>query len=398
MGLQPREIRPQPLTLLIHGATVYTPERTLPHGALLVENGRITAVDTAAALAAAPATTRRDAGGLLLAPGFIDLQINGGFGHDFTARPQTIWSVAERLPQFGVTAFLPTIISAPAATVRRAREALGGPAPAAFRGARPLGLHLEGPFLNPHKKGAHDARYLRLPDVATAAAWSPASGVRLVTLAPELRGAPEVIAALRRQGVVVAAGHSQATYAEAQTAVAAGVGYATHLFNAMSTFHHRAPGLAGALLEAEQVTLGLIADGVHLHPALLRLAWRLAGHGRINLVTDAMAALGMSPGAYRLGTAEVHVEEEAARLADGTLAGSVLSLDAAVRRWLAATGCSRNEALATVTAVPARLLGLEGQKGRIAPGYDADLVLLTPDLRVAAVYVAGELVYEADAS
>ncbi|MCI0393379.1 MAG: N-acetylglucosamine-6-phosphate deacetylase [Chloroflexi bacterium] len=378
--------------LYLERATLITPEETIADGAVLVEAGRIRAAGPRHTIRPPAGAQVVDAAGLTVVPGFIDLQCNGGFGHDFTHDPATIWPVSARLPQYGVTAFLPTIITSPLATIVQAQAILAQGPPAGLVGAWPLGLHLEGPFLNPAKKGAHNPIHLRPPALAAVAGWSAGQEVRLVTLAPELPGALELVAALVARGVVASAGHSLASYEEAQAAFDAGVRYGTHLFNAMPALHHREIGLPGALLDDERVTVGLIADGVHVHPALVKLAWRAAG-GRLNLVTDAMAALGMPPGRYELGTFTVTVTEQESRLDDGTLAGSVLSLDAAMRNLMAFTGCSLAEALPGVTTTPAALLGLGQRKGRIAPGYDADLVLLTPEHQVAVTIVAGQVAY-----
>lgn len=354
---------------------------------------RIAAVAPAAELHAEPGEELLDAGGLVLAPGFIDLQLNGGFGHDFTRDPQTMWPVAAQLPRYGVTGFLPTIVTSPPQTVVRAQEIVRRQ-PHSSKGAAPLGLHVEGPFLSPAKKGAHNRDHLRAPRGSLVEGWTPSTGVRLVTLAPELPGALDLVRTLRQNDVVVSAGHSLATYEEALAGFRAGVTYGTHLFNAMPPLHHRRPGLAGALLAAGDVCAGLIADGVHVHPALVRFVWHLLGPRRLTLVTDAMAALGMPPGQYHLGDHSVAVDEQRAALPDGTLAGSILSLDQALRNLIQFSNCSTGEALQTITSTPAAILGLGEQKGRIAPGYDADLTLLTSDLNIRATFVAGEKVYE----
>lgn len=377
----------------IHGATLYTPERVIDAAAVIADRGRIVAVDAAAALPCPPGADVIDATGLLLAPGFIDMQFNGEFGDDFTDDPTTIWRAAGLLPRHGVTAFLPTIITSPTEKVALGQQVVTRGRPAGFRGAEPLGLHVEGPFLNPQKKGAHNPAYLRPPTPDAVAGWSPDSGVRLVSLAPELPGALPVIRRLVERRVVVSTAHSLATYDEALAAFDAGARYGTHLFNAMPALGHRDPGLPGALLADDRVTVGIIADGVHVHPAMVGLVWRMLGPHRLNLVTDAMAALGMPPGAHRLGDYEVTVDAASARLADGTLAGSILSLDQAVRNLIAFTGCTVGEALATVTTTPARLLGLDQERGRVAPGAVADLVLLTPDLQVWMTLVRGEVAY-----
>ena len=379
--------------LAIRQATLLSPAARVGVTVLL-EDGRIVAVG-GPELTVPPEADVRDAAGLLLAPGFIDLQVNGGFGLDFTAAPETIWEVAAALPRFGVTSFLPTIITSPPATIRAAQRVLSEGPPPGWSGARPRGLHLEGPFLNPGKKGAHNPAYLRQPAAADVAGWSPETGVCLVTLAPELPGAGQAIAELARRGVVVSAGHSLATFDEANAGFDSGARYATHLFNAMPPLHHREPGLVAAALADPRVVVGLIPDGLHVHPALLRLVWQLLGPQRLNLVTDAMAAMGMAPGEYLLGDFAVTVDGDAARLADGTLAGCVLSLDAILRAFVGFTGASPAEVLPTVTATPARLLGLGQQLGRVAPDYDADLVLLTPDLRVVETFIGGQSVFRA---
>lgn len=260
--------------LYITNATLHTPTERIERGAVLTDGGRIAAVGPVEHVPCPADAQVIDADGLLLTPGFIDLQFNGGFGQDFTADPAAIWPVAAQLPQYGVTAFLPTIITAPLETSAAGRRVVTEGRPAGYRGATPLGLHIEGPFLNPAKKGAHNPAYLRLPTLDAVADWSPQSGVRLTTLAPELPGALAVIEALASRGVLVSAGHSMATYDQAVAGFDAGVRYGTHLFNAMPSLLHRDPGLPGALLTDDRVTVGLIADGIHTHPAIVKLVWQ----------------------------------------------------------------------------------------------------------------------------
>jgi N-acetylglucosamine-6-phosphate deacetylase len=382
-------------TLLIEHADLYLPQGVLADEALLVMGDRIVAVGAAARHLTAAGGERIDGTGLAVAPGFIDMQLNGGFGHDFTAAPESIWAVAERLPTSGVTAFLPTIITAPLAQVRRGQAALAGGAPAGWRGAQPLGLHCEGPFLNPARKGAHNPAHLRLPDEASVADWAPENGVRLVTLAPELPGALDVVRLLAARGVVVSAGHSMATFAEAEAGFAAGITYATHLFNAMPPLEHRQPNLPGAVLGHPRITAGLIPDGIHVHPALVRMIWYAKGAGRVNVVTDAMGALGMPPGRYVIADQEVIVTAQDSRLPSGTLAGATITMDEALRRLMAFTGATLAEALPSFTSVPADLLRLGSERGRLLAGARADLVLLTKGGEVQFTIIGGEVLYRA---
>jgi N-acetylglucosamine-6-phosphate deacetylase len=380
--------------LLITNATVYTPEERIESGAILIEDGRIAAVRDARDAPRPAGAPVVDASGLLACPGFIDLQFNGGFGHDFTDDPSSIWDVAAALPRYGVTAFLPTIITAPLEKTAAAQEVVTRKRPAGFTGAEPLGLHVEGPFLNPLKKGAHNPRHLRAPDAAAVAGWSPATGVRLATLAPELPGALSLVGLLSDRGVLVSAGHSTATFDQAKAGFDAGIRYGTHLFNAMPALQHRDPGLPGALLTDARVTVGLIADGIHTHPAIVSLVWQALGPRRLNLVTDAMAALGVPAGTHRLADFDVVVDATSARLADGTLAGSILSLDQALRNLIAMTDCSLHDALQTMTTTAARAIGVS-DRGRLARGAVADVVLLSPDLQVRTTIAAGVVAYEA---
>jgi N-acetylglucosamine-6-phosphate deacetylase len=361
--------------------------------AVLVEGERIVAVGPARDLPRPSEATEMIMEDLLLAPGLIDLQINGAFGLDFTATPAAIWEVASKLLQYGVAGFLPTIITSPLETVEAAQEVINPGPPPGFEGAIPLGLHLEGPFLNPAKRGAHNPAHLRLPDPAVIANWSPETGVRLVTLAPELPGALAIIRTLVERGVIVSAGHSMATLEEAKAGIEAGITYGTHLFNAMPPLDHREPGLAGALLANRHISIGIIADGIHVHPDMVALAWEAKGPAQVSLVTDAMAAMGMPPGKYPLGDMDVIVDANSARLPDGRLAGSLLTLDQALRNLVSFTGCAPTDAIATVTTVPANLLRISAERGHIAPGLRADMTLFTPDMKVVATFVGGKLVY-----
>lgn len=290
--------------------------------------------------------------------GLIDLQVNGAGGHDLTSEPESLWAVGTVLRGFGVDAFLPTLVSPSWAIVARARAAWAAGAPAGFTGATPLGWHVEGPFIAPGRAGAHDPATLKAPDARIVADWAPGSGIRMVTLAPELPGALEVVESLVRSGVVMSAGHSAATYEQAVAGFDAGIRSVTHLFNAMAPLDHREPGLPGAALADERVTIGLIPDGLHVHPAMVGIVRRAVGADRLAVVSDAIAALGMEPGRYRLAGRDVTCDGESARLPGGGLAGSVIGLDEAVRNLAAFAGVPLADAALAATVVPARLLGL----------------------------------------
>jgi N-acetylglucosamine-6-phosphate deacetylase len=344
---------------------------------------------------------RIDVTGAVVAPGFIDLQLNGGYGIDVTSEPDRIGELARLLPRHGVTAFLPTVVTSPrsarraaAETVMRLRRDEGddGDDVGVGSGARPLGLHVEGPMLTPSRRGAHSEELIGDVEPAELATWRPDAGVALVTLAPERPGALAVIAQLHAQGVVVAAGHTEAGPDEFAAARRAGVTYVTHLFNAMRPFTHRDPGTVGAVLTDDAVVAGLVCDGLHADPVAVRLAWRVLGPGRLNLVTDAVAALGAPAGTVRLGRIDVTVDETGVRTSDGVLAGSNLSLDAAVRNLMTFTGCDPFEALRTVTSTPARVLG-RADVGAIRTGAPADLVVLDDDLGVKMTVVGGAIVW-----
>ena len=363
-------------SLLIAGGTVVTPDGADVED-LLVTDGTITAIGRDVA---APRDAERiDAAGHLVAPGLIDLQCNGGHGIDLAAEPERIWELAGLLPRHGVTAWLPTIVSSPVEIAERAMATLGR-RPPGFTGAEPLGLHLEGPALNPLRRGAHPVGVLRLPTAELLAGWRPDRGVALVTLAPELAGGLDAVRALHAAGVVVAAGHTDATTKEMVDALDAGVTAITHLFNGMVPFAHREPGPVGVALTDARVTVGVIADGVHVHPMAVAAAYAAIGASRLALVTDAVAPMGLSDA------------PDAARLADGVLAGSTLTLDQAMRNLVTFAGCTALDAVACASSTPAALLR-RTDRGRLVRGATADVVVLTPTLEVVTTVAAGTVVH-----
>jgi len=377
-------------SIVLRGARIVEPGAGVgPATTVAVEADRIAAIGDAAGNAAGHVV---DLDGLWLVPGLIDLQVNGAAGHDTTDDPGSIWAVGEAIAETGVTAFLPTIVTAPEGRIDEALGVVAAGPPAGYRGAAVLGLHIEGPFLSPRRHGAHDPALLRDPEADLAAGWSREAGVTIVTLAPELAGALELIRSLIARGIVVSIGHSDATLEQARAGIEAGARYATHLFNAMPPLDHRAPGIAAAVLADERVTVGMIPDTIHVHPTVLDLAWRICGPDRFSVVTDAMAALGMPHGTFRLGARDVTVDETGCRLPDGLLAGSNLRLDDGLRNLAEATGRGVEMVVAAATTVPARLVGLT-DRGRITPSARADLTIVTPDFEAAGTIVGGRLVW-----
>lgn len=382
-------------SLLLTDARIFTPAAEIPRGYVALAGDRIAAVGRG--------TPRRKAGrvrsleGRLLLPGFVDLQVNGGGGFDFAdPDPARREGAAAFHLGRGTTTLLPTLITDALPRLERALTALAADL-LSPRGTVPRmpGIHLEGPFLNPNRAGAHPREAIQPARLETfERLWSATGGsIRLLTLAPEIPGALEVVAAAAARGCLVAMGHTDADMGEAAAGIAAGIRHATHLFNAMAPLHHREPGPAGAVLADRRVSVGLIPDGLHVHPAVLALAVRLKGPAAVALTTDAISLAGCSEKdaadrVFTLGTQRVMLKEGRAVTADGILAGSLLGMDAALKRMVDSGAARLRDAVRMATETPARLLGLT-DRGRIVPGALADLVILEEDLRLHQVLLGG---------
>ena len=359
-----------------------------PHG--IVENGRVTIEDARIAdVRSGPCPTGSqvvDLGGAWLLPGFIDMHMHGGGGHDVTAsQADTAAAVAFHV-RHGTTR---TLVSLVTAALDPLEHQLGWIAELANDPASTvLGTHLEGPFLSPVRRGAQNPAYLRTPDRHAFSDLADAADgtLRSVTLAPELPGALDLLPDILAAGAVAAIGHSDATYAQASAAIDAGATAATHLFNGMRPLHHREPGIIGAALRAE-LACELINDGVHVHPAITSLVARRPAN--LVLVTDAIDAAGVGDGRFRLGGQSVQVRDGQARLDGGSLAGSTLTMDSALRRAVVECGLPVDVAAACAATNPARLLGVGDRCGSITPGLDADLVVMDDTLHVQRVMVRG---------
>jgi len=361
----------------------------LHRGTIVVTDGAISAIHQGDVPADHLPATVIDAD--IVSPGLIDLQVNGAIGREVASDPHDIEEISRWMPASGVTAWLPTVVTAGAdfyddvfAMWPQVDQTIG---------ATPIGLHLEGPFLAPERKGAHQLRYIEAADDALFEKWlAHLDTVALITLAPEREQGIARIRELVARGVLTSVGHTNATYEQVLAGLDAGATKATHLFNAMSPMHHRQPGAMIAVMTDDRVTAGLIPDGVHSHPATVRLAIKAKGVDRIAIVSDMMSACGLGPGTFGIGGQEVTVDATSARLADGTLAGSILTMDQAMRNLVAWSDVTIAEALHMATAVPARLLG-DTSRGRLVVGARADLTLWTDDLRVQRTYVAGETAF-----
>lgn len=372
--------------IVLSGARIFDGERFHDGHVVVVEAGRIAAI---VPYSERPRAAERDLAGGLLAPGYIDVQVNGGGGVLFNddPTPEGIARIAAAHRKHGTVGLLPTLVTdtpeVMAAAIAATREA---------RRLTPatLGIHLEGPFLDPRRKGAHELRYIRdlgPGDVATIAAAN--CGAVMLTLAPNRVGV-ESIAELARHGVLVSLGHSEASYAEACAAVKAGARAFTHLYNAMSAPAGREPGMVGAALDLTGAFVGVIADGHHVHDANLRIAFAAKRHDRFMLITDAMPPAAGGPDQFDLQGRRVRSTDGCLRLDDGTLAGSVLTMDEAVRYAVNVARIELGDALAMASRVPAMFLRRETELGRIAPGHMASLVHLDDDLRVLDTWIEGQ--------
>lgn len=344
----------------------------------------------------APGAAILDASGCTAGPGFIDVHVHGGGGHTFfTDSPAAIEAYAAWAPSRGVTAFLiSTVAATHEDTLARlaALRAAIRPLPGA---AEPLGFHLEGPYLNPARRGAFPAAFLRSPSIAEYEALAEAAGshIRQVTIAPELPGALPLIHAIVRSGTIPALGHTDATLPECRLGFEAGITHVTHLFNAMRPIHQREGGPIVAALEEPAVTCELICDGAHVEPAVLRMAYRLLGPGRTVIVTDNLELAGLPAAHAEFAGEPVTVHGASARKADGTIVGSVATYDVHFRNAIDHLGLDLPTAFRLSGANPARVAGVAQRKGHLEPGYDADIVLLAPDLHVVATVCRGELAY-----
>jgi N-acetylglucosamine-6-phosphate deacetylase len=366
----------------------------MPNPVIAIEDGRISSIRSRAEAELPHEARHLDFAGTTLAPSFFDVHTHGGAGFDvMQATPEAVGGISRFLASRGTGNFLATTVTAPLDATLKSLAGLAKLVNEKQPGAQPLGIHLEGPFLSHKKRGVHPPDLLLEPSVAVFdRMFEAAEGkIRLMTLAPELPNAIELTAHAVALGVRISVGHSNATEAETKLAIAAGASSATHTFNAMRALDHREIGLLGTVLTTDELYAELICDGVHVHPSLVKLWWRAKGPERAILVTDAMSAAGMPDGEYELAGLPVHVEAGRASTADGTLAGSVLTLDKALSNFVSFTGATVEEALPLLTRNPAAMTGFAESAGRLQAGDAANFVALGKDGVLLASVIRGEL-------
>ena len=383
------------MATLLLAEQVFTPLDAIHNGAILIEGSTIVAVGDRTCIDLPANTKTIDFGNAVLAPGLIDLHVHGGAGHDVMEASDSSLSVIERhMARHGVTSYCPTTVTAP---ITKTLDSLNGLATNiessskhdATR-ARPLGIHLEGPFLSHAKRGVHPPSLLQPASIELfERMWQAATGhINLLTIAPEIEGAIDLISQATRRGIRVSLGHSDADLAQAQAGIATGARHATHTFNAMRALDHRQPGLLGPVLTDNSLTADIIVDGIHVDPVVVNLFVRAKGIAGAVLITDAISATGMPDGTYTLGDLVVQVREGRCE-SGGRLAGSVLTLDRAVRNTTQFANIPLLHAIRMASFNPARVLGLESRKGLLAPGADADITAFTNSGEVRQTIIGG---------
>lgn len=380
------------MPVLLRANEIVTPGQEISRGWVAIEEGTIAGVGEGEG---PPSDSVEELGDVTLVPGFVDVHVHGGGGRSLTtAKPHEIEEYAAWAPSTGVTSFLATIVATDVDEGARFCAAVAAARPAG--GASLLGTNLEGPFLSRERPGAIPQSWITAPEVKVfERLWRVCDGgLRVMTVAPEVDEAEAVVRSALERGVVVSVGHTDATCEQALSAFQSGASHVTHAFNAMRAFHHREPGPLGAALDSEGVTVEAIADGVHLHPSTVRLLVGAFGTERVALVTDATPLAGAGEGSFRIGGTEARVSDGRATLPDGTIAGSVATMDELVRKVVNWGVCDLGGAARMASTTPAGVAGAGERKGRIAPGFDADVVALDSDLRVVRSWVGGETAFD----
>lgn len=384
----------------ITGPTLYTEQGIIPEGNIVINQGKIESINGSLrgidSIIELPSHWH-------LVPGMINLHIHGMQGAELMdGHPDSIRTISQALPASGVTCFIISTMTDSPQHIEQALANVNAFSKNTDRanGSHLLGVHLEGPFISKEACGAQKIEHVLAPNIALFEHWQAVSGhqIRIVTLAPEVDPECQFIRYLHHQGIVIAIGHSKATYEQTEKAIQAGCTYSTHLFNAMHPLHHRDPGCVAAILNNPNVLAEIITDGIHLHPAIVQLVLKLKGPDRTVLVSDGLKVTGLPDGTYSVDGNEVILKNHEARLLNGSLAGSVLTLDQALRNFMAMTQCSLSDAIKTVTEAPAKCLGLFDQIGSIRENKNADLVVLNENLNIEMTFCHGELTFRSQGS
>jgi N-acetylglucosamine-6-phosphate deacetylase len=378
---------------IIANGIVLSPDEEIHGRQVVIEDGRIRGLDARAPREAGVKAI--DAQGWFVIPGLIDIHVHGANGCDtMDATPEAIQGMGRFLARHGVTSFLPTTVAASPEATLAAIENVGR-TPFPTDGAHHLGIHVEGPYLNSACAGAQPVQHLRPAAPEEYERWITTEAVRLITVAPEVKGVLALLDAGAEAAIEFSIGHSAASYEQVRLAIEHGLRQVTHVFNGMPPMHHRSPGVVGAALSDEHLGCQIIADGVHVHPAVVRILVKSKGIDGTILITDAIRATGLPDGDYALGDQQIHVQAGVARTGAGSLAGSTLTMDKALRNVIRFADLSLLEALPMATRVPAAAMGWDGKKGVIAPNADADLVIMDNGFQVRLTMVAGRVVFDA---
>jgi N-acetylglucosamine-6-phosphate deacetylase len=382
-------------TVLIHAGRALTPATELSDAGILIREDVIEAIGPRSGMTLPAGAQEIRATDKTAVPGFIDVHIHGAGGHDvMEGTNAALRSISRKVSEYGTTSFLATTVTASTDQTLRAVEGIAGYIAQQHETDEPraevLGIHFEGPFINKERRGVHPSQWIQLPSAETLSRFlkAAAGNARILTIAPEVLGAAACIEAAREAGLIVSMGHTDATYEQARAAMARGARSATHVYNAMRPFTHRDPGVIGAVLTSPEVNAELIADGVHVEEAAMKLLLLAKGAAHVTLVSDGLSATGMPDGKYMLGEFEVTVSGGVCRNADGVLAGSTLTLDRALRN-IVALSIPLPDAVRMLTLNPASLLGIEFKKGSLRAGADADILLLDDSLHLAGVWARG---------
>ena len=384
--------------IIIVNSTIITPFQLINGKAIIVEKGKIIEIINEEELntATLKGVEIIEAKDKFVVPGYIDIHIHGGGGSDvMDGNYEAINQIAITHSRFGTTAFLPTTMTMSKNKIIRSLRSICKAVEKGTTGAEILGIHLEGPYINPEKKGAQKEEDIKKISIEEFSEFNQASGnlIRLVTIAPEMPGAVDFIRWLNKQEIITSVGHSNATYMQVEEGIQAGLSQVTHLFNAMRGLHHREPGIIGAALVSPELTVEVIADGIHVHPIVIKIVIEAKGDEKVVLVTDAIRATGINEGIYDLGGQKIIVKQGQARLKTGVLAGSVLTMDKAVKNLVTKVGIPLPKAIQMASFNPAKCIGIDDRKGSLEINKDADIVILNKNLETELTMIAGRVVY-----